>query len=86
MSTPHTSVAITREASRALDAVSKATGMTKQVLASRAIMLFFDPELNPNLADALDSFTTERASVEKSFTERMVTFVRSEKTRDDHHG
>jgi hypothetical protein len=82
MTSTHTSVAITREASSALDVVSKRTGMTKQVLASRAILLFFDPELNPNLAEALEHFTTERESVEKSFTDRMVAFVRSEKTRD----
>lgn len=82
MSSTHTSVAITREASHALDKVSKCTGMTKQVLASRAILLFFDPALNPNLADALENFSTERETVERSFTDRMVAFVRSEKTRD----
>lgn len=78
MSSTHTSVAITREASHALDAVSKKTGMTKQVLASKAILLFFDPQLNPNLADALESFNTERQTVENTFTDRMVAFVRSE--------
>ena len=75
----HTSVAITKEASSALDVIAKQTGMSKLYLASTVIKLFFDPETNPSLGEALSSFQTDRQAAERVFVDRVVATMRAEK-------
>lgn len=74
----HTSVAITKEASSALDVVAKQTGMSKLYLASTVIKLFFDPETNPSLGEALSAFQTDKHAAERVFVEKVVATMRSE--------
>lgn len=73
-----TSVAITKEASGALDLVAKQTGMSKQYLASTVIKLFFDPQINPKLTEALSAFTNDKQNAERVFMDRVIATVRSE--------
>lgn len=75
----HTSVAITKDASKALDVVAKQTGMSKLYLASTVIQLFFDPETNPTLGEALSSFQTDRQAAEREFVGRVVATMNAEK-------
>ena len=76
--TTTTSVSITKEASGALDLVAKRTGMSKQYLASTVIKMFFDPDINPKLIEALSAFTNNKQTVEKAFMDRVIATVRSE--------
>jgi predicted transcriptional regulator len=76
--TTTTSVSITKEASGALDLVAKRTGMSKQYLASTVIKMFFDPDINPKLIEALSAFTNDKQTVEKAFMDRVIATVRSE--------
>jgi len=71
-------VGITRDASEVLDVVAKQTGMSKLYLASTVIRLFFDPETNPNLAQALSAFEMDRKQAEKLFVDRVIATMRSE--------
>jgi len=73
-----TSIAITKEASGALDLVAKQTGMSKQYLASTVLKLFFDPNINPKLTEALSAFATDKKTAERDFMERVIATVRSE--------
>lgn len=73
-----TSVGITKDASNVLDVVAKQTGMSKLYLASTVIKLFFDPELNPNLSQALSAFNNDRKLAEQVFVDRIVSTMRSE--------
>lgn len=72
-------VGITREASQVLDLISKKTGMSKLYLASTVIKLFFDPEVNPNLGDALSAFQVDKNQAEQQFVDRVIATMRSEK-------
>jgi hypothetical protein len=78
----HTSVAITKEASQALDVIAKQTGMSKLYLASTVIKLFFDPETNPALQRALDEFQSDKQAAEKTFVKTVISTMRSEPTND----
>jgi hypothetical protein len=80
--TATTSVAITKDASSALDVVAKQTGMSKMYLASTVIKLFFDPEVNPMLTEALSAFDTDRKTAEQVFVDRVITTMRSEKPNE----
>ena len=80
----NTSVAITKEASSVLDVIAKQTGMSKLYLASTVIKMFFDPEVNPQLGDALSAFETDRKVAEKLFVDRVIATVRSEKMDERH--
>lgn len=71
-------VGITRDASQVLDLVSKQTGMSKLYLASTVIKLFFDPEVNHNLANALSAFEVDRKQAEQLFVDRVIATMRSE--------
>lgn len=73
-----TSVGITKEASAVLDTVAKQTGMSKLYLASTVIKLFFDPQVNPNLPQALSAFETDRRTAEQVFVDRIIATMRSE--------
>ena len=73
----NTSVAITKDASLALDVISKQTGMSKLYLASTVIKLFFDPETNPNLAQALSGFQTDKQAAERHFVDRAIATMKS---------
>lgn len=75
-----TSVGITKDASAVLDAVAKQTGMSKLFLTSTVIKLFFDPQNNPNLTEALSGFETDRKNAEQVFVDRVAAIMRSEKT------
>jgi len=76
--TQTSTVGITRDASNALDIVAKQTGMSKLYLASTVIRLFFDPEVNPNLSQALSAFELDRKQAEKLFVDRVIATMRSE--------
>jgi Ca2+/H+ antiporter len=75
-----TSVGITKDASAVLDAVAKQTGMSKLFLTSTVIKLFFDPQINPNLTEALSGFEADRKNAEQVFVDRIAATMRSEKT------
>lgn len=75
-----TSVGITKDASAVLDAVAKQTGMSKLFLTSTVISLFFDPKTNPNLAEALSAFQSDRKNAEQVFVDRIASTMRSETT------
>lgn len=77
--TQTSTVGITRDASLVLDAVAKQTGMSKLYLASTVIKLFYDPETNPNLPEALSSFQFDRQKAEQLFVDRAIAMIRSEK-------
>lgn len=76
--TQTSTVGITREASQVLDGVAKQTGMSKLYLASTVIKLFFDPQVNPNLSQALSAFEVDRKQAEQLFVDRVIATMRSE--------
>lgn len=71
-------VGITREASLVLDSIAKQTGMSKLYLASTVIKLFFDPQVNPSLQEALSAFQFDRQKAEQLFVDRVIATMRSE--------
>jgi hypothetical protein len=69
--TATTSVGVTKEASGLLDTIAKETGLSKLYLASTAIQLFFDPDLNPRLPEALSDLKEGRRRIEFDFVRRL---------------
>lgn len=67
-----TSVAITREASKLLDAVAGRSGLSKSYLADVVIKLFYSDD-NPNLLIALDALSAGRDLAEREFASRLFT-------------
>lgn len=72
MTTPTISVAISRDANSSLDNIAKRTGLTKLFLASTAIKMFFDPQYNQRLEDAIRSFEDDRRQAEEAFISRLL--------------
>lgn len=72
-----TSVQVSREASKLLDAAAKASGIRKGHLADTAIKYFLDPEKNPGIQEALESVTNVREQAENDFVERVFTGQRT---------
>lgn len=68
-----TTIQITREASALLDTASKSTRFPKTYLADLAIKLFYDPDKNPNLEEALRELTTGQEQAHKDFVKRALS-------------
>jgi hypothetical protein len=78
MASSLTNIAVTREASMALDLVSKRTGMSKKELASGVLLRFFDAAANPQLEQVLSEFAQHRRQLGVRLADRIVDQHRSE--------